>query len=273
VNTLNFFGNSVDYFQLAETASKNRYVWLVVVRNEGQTFVNQIEKMSMIKSVDLDIMVIDGGSTDGSVEVGHLKSIGVDSLLVSHAKEGFSHDLQIGLIHAMRRGYVGVVTVDGNGKDSLESVNQFILALEQGFDFIQGSRFKKGGGHENTPFMRLFGIRFLAAPITSFFSKKRITDPTNGFRGYSRNLLLNSKLGLGRNIYLGYNLVSYIPICAGKEKLTMKEIPVFRKYPRFGKVPTKIVSPSQWIQIFFDLFRSGFRKFDEYPPQFSESLI
>lgn len=273
MNVLKFFGNSVDHFHFAEASLRAKYAWIVVVRNEGNTFVNQIKKMSEISSIDLDIIIVDGESTDGSVEVAHLNSLGVNSLLVSRAKQGFSHDLQIGLIYAMRCGYLGVVTVDGNGKDSLESVNQFKLALDQGFDFIQGSRFKKGGGHENTPLLRLFGIRFLAAPITSFFSRQRITDPTNGFRGYSRKLLLNPKLGLGSNLYLGYNLVSYIPICAGKEKLRIKEVPVFRKYPHFGKIPTKIVSPIQWLQIFFDLFRSGFGRFEEYPSNLSEQLI
>jgi len=260
-----YFGQLVEQFHFRGENTRAKYAWITVEKNEGVVFEKQISRMAQLQNSDVDIIVVDGGSTDGSVEVDHLKSIGVNTLLISHAKAGFSRDLQIGLIYAMRNGYSGVVTIDGNGKDSCEKIDQFIHALDLGFDYIQGSRFIIGGEHLNTPILRLIGIKLLAAPITHFFSKHKITDPTNGFRGYSRKLLTSDYLGLGTNIYNGYNLVSFIPIVAGKEELLIKELPVSRSYPNLGIVPTKIISYKQWIEIFLDLFRAGFGKFKKFP--------
>ena len=267
-----YFGQLVEELHFKVENPRAKYAWITVEKNEGLEFEKQINRMAQLQNSDVDIIVVDGGSTDGSVKIDHLKAIGVNTLLISHAKAGFSRDLQIGLIYAMRNGYSGVITVDGNGKDSCERINQFIHALDLGFDYIQGSRFIVGGEHLNTPILRLIGIKLLAAPITHFFSKHKITDPTNGFRGYSRNLLTSKYLSLGTNIYNGYNLVSFIPVVAGKEELLIKEIPVSRNYPSSGIVPTKIISYKQWIQIFLDLFRAGFGKFEKFPENESESI-
>jgi dolichol-phosphate mannosyltransferase len=272
MNKAYYFGHLVEHHHFSDDNSRAKYAWITVERNEGDVFKHQVEQMALLRTPEIDIIVVDGASTDGSVDADHLRSIGVKNLLISHAKEGFSRDLQIGLIYAVRNGYSGVITVDGNGKDSCETIDKFIDALEMGFDYIQGSRFIAGGGHLHTPILRLIAIKLLAAPFAHFFSGHRITDPTNGFRGYSRHLLTNGYLGLGKNIFCGYNLVSFIPVVAGRENLLIKEIPVFRSYPRHGTVPTKIVTYNQWIQIFLDLFRSGYGKFKRFPDELAESL-
>ena len=46
MNVLKFFGNSVDHFHFAEASLRAKYAWIVVVRNEGNTFVNQIKKIT-----------------------------------------------------------------------------------------------------------------------------------------------------------------------------------------------------------------------------------
>jgi dolichol-phosphate mannosyltransferase len=268
-----YFGHLVEQFEFKQNKTPAKYAWITVERNEGQVFKTQIEQMAGLRTDEIDIIVVDGASNDGSVNIEHLRSIGVKCLLKSHANVGFSRDLQIGLIYALRNGYSGVITVDGNGKDSLERIDKFIDSLNLGFDYVQGSRFIAGGGHMNTPLLRLLAIKLLAAPSAHFFSRHKITDPTNGFRGYSRKLLLNDYLGLGKNIFYGYNLVSFIPVVAGRKKLLIREIPVFRSYPRHGTVPTKIVTFKQWMQIFLDLFRSGYGKFTSFPEETMESLF
>lgn len=82
-----------------------------------------------------------------------------------------------------------MITIDGNGKDGVESIPRFVELLNDGYDFIQGSRFVAGGKFENTPLDRYLGIRLFIAPLMSFASGFRFTDPTNGFKGLSRELL------------------------------------------------------------------------------------
>lgn len=57
----------------------------------------------------------------------------------------------MGLYWALERGYEGVVTIDGNDKDSIEDVPRFLEKLKEGYDLVQGSRFLKGGRAVNTP--------------------------------------------------------------------------------------------------------------------------
>jgi len=243
--------------RISKSDPTNKYAWLIVARNEGERLTNQLEKMSE-HNQGIDIIVMDGNSKDGSLELLLKCPSEIATVLISYAGMGFSTDLQLGLIFAAREGYLGVVTSDGNGKDSVEDVQKFIEELELGCDFIQGSRFLEKGNHANTPFLRYLGIRFISSPFTAIVSKLRITDTTNGFRAYSKKLIEHDELRIEEKIFKGYSLVSYIPFFVGKQKLKFMEISVRRDYPATGATPTKIVSPMQWIQIFFDLFRGAF---------------
>lgn len=47
----------------------------------------------------------------------------------------------MGLHFALTFGYKGVLTIDGNNKDSIEDVPEFVAKLKEGYDLVQGSRF------------------------------------------------------------------------------------------------------------------------------------
>jgi dolichol-phosphate mannosyltransferase len=241
---------------------RKRYAWLVVARNEGSRLTKQLEKMRDHSS-DLDIIVVDGESNDGTKEALLGQNSGIRDLLISRAKSGFSTDLQIGFIYILQKGYEGVITSDGNGKDSVSDVGKFIALLDSGVDFIQGSRFIESGNHSNTPILRYLGIRFISSPYTSIISKIKTTDTTNGFRGYSRKLLLDERLKLKHRIITGYSLVSYIPFFTARNNMNFSEVSVRRDYPKHGATPTKIVSWAQWWQIFIDLFRATFETYED----------
>ncbi len=59
---------------------------------------------------------------------------------------------------ALEQGYQGIVTIDGNDKDDPQAIPRFILALSDGVDFVQASRFVAGGKAENTPLSRDLAI-------------------------------------------------------------------------------------------------------------------
>lgn len=84
------------------------------------------------------------GSKDGCTEETRLKELKVNTLLIKHATVKQGAQLRMGIWWALQRGYQGVITIDGNNKDSIEDVPHFIEKLEEGYDFIQGSRFIKG---------------------------------------------------------------------------------------------------------------------------------
>ena len=187
------------------------------------------------------IIIIDGGSTDGSLESDWLKSVGVRGLLVKTGAGRLSAQLRCAYAFALDQGYEGVVTIDGNDKDDPEAISRFIDALKNGVDFVQASRFLQGGVAENTPRSRDLAIRFIHAPMLSIFSGFHWTDTTQGFRAYSRKLLADPTLDIFREVFTTYELLAYLSCRAPRLGFRCEELPTIRRYPK-GEVPTKISS-------------------------------
>ena len=146
----------------------------------------------------------------------------------------------MGFGYALQSDYEGIITIDGNNKDDINSIPDFINELNNGYDFIQGSRYVKGGKAINTPFVRDIAIRFIHAPIISLISGFKYTDTTNGFRAYSTKYLLGPSVHPFRDIFDKYELMAYLSVKAPKLGFLTKEIPTTRTYPIKGEVPTKI---------------------------------
>ena len=180
----------VPTFEVYEFAPRsNRYCLCIPIINEGQRIIAQLEKMRRQNLGQIiDIIICDGGSSDGSTQHNRLKSFGVNTLLVKTSEGKLSAQLRMGYWWALQRGYEGIITIDGNGKDSVESVPLFIEKLDKGYDLIQGSRFIKGGAAVNTPVSRYLALRLVHAPIISLAARFHFTDTTNGYRGYSRRV-------------------------------------------------------------------------------------
>jgi dolichol-phosphate mannosyltransferase len=230
---------------------------LIPVINEGERIIRQLCGMRE-NQLGVDVVLVDGGSTDGSMEPQRLRALGVNTLLVKTSHGKLSAQLRVGLAWALDRGYEKIVAIDGNGKDDFRAIPNFIEKLDQGFDFIQGSRYLPGGVAENTPLDREFGVRFVHAPVISLGAGFRYTDTTNGFRAYGRKLLLDPRLRPFRNVFSTYNLHYYIAVRAPRLGYRVCEIPVKRRYPANAKAPTKIAGWSGKLHILKQMFVAAF---------------
>lgn len=217
---------------------RTKYCICIPVLNEGDKIKKQLEKLLPFTET-VDVIIADWGSTDGSTDPKFLKKVNVNTLLtlISPGRQGTQ--LRMGFSYALKGGYEGVIQIDGNNKDGMEAIPKFIKAFDEGYDYLQGSRFIKGGRAINTPLSRWIGVRIIASPIISLAARKIYTDVTNGFRGYSKKYLLHPKVQPFRKIFNNYEMNIYLSIKANQLKLKTKEIPVVRAYPK-GKVPTKI---------------------------------
>ena len=146
----------------------------------------------------------------------------------------------MGFWWALQRGYDGIITIDGNNKDSIEDVPLFVEKLQQGYDFVQGSRFILGGRAINTPPIRYLSVRLLHAPVISLTARHWFTDTTNAYRAYSRRYLTDARVQPLRDIFISYELLAFLSTRATQIGLNACEVPVIRAYPRTGKTPTKI---------------------------------
>lgn len=227
------------YNKLELQPKSSKYCVCVFVINEGQKLLKQLDKMKYLAD-SIDIVIADGGSTDGSVDKANLQERRVNTLLVKTGAGKLGSQMRMAFDWALQRGYEGVVVLDGNGKDGIEAITDFMLMLDQGYDHIQGSRFIPGGLHKNTPLSRLIGLKVLHVPLMRLASGFRHTDTTNGFRAYSARLLADEKIAVFRDVFEGYELHYYLAVEAAKRGYRLKEIPVSRIYPDKGPVPTKI---------------------------------
>jgi glycosyltransferase involved in cell wall biosynthesis len=227
------------YEQLRLGEGRARYAVCVFVLNESERILAQLARMQSVGH-GLDIVLADGGSSDGSTEPERLKSLGVHALLVKRGPGKLSAQMRMALAWCLEQGYQGIVTMDGNNKDDPEALTRFAQALDQGFDHVQGSRFVPGGQAINTPASRYWGIKLVHAPLVSLAARFRYTDTTNGFRAYSRRLLVDPRVAPFRDVFSCYELHYYLAIRAARLGLRVTEIPVTRAYPADGAVPTKI---------------------------------
>ena len=234
---------------------------VVFVINEGEKLVNQLRRMS-VAMLCVDIVISDGGSNDGSTDINLLKSLGVNTLLVKKDIGKLGSQMRIAFSWALEKGYKGVVVIDGNNKDSVESINHFVDKLVLGYDHVQGSRFIPGGNAVNTPISRLLGLKFLHVPIIRLASGFRYTDTTNGFRAYSSKLLLANDMAVFRDVFTSYELHYYLAVESVRNGYKCIEIPVTRTYP-IGKIPTKITPIKGNLIIISTLFKVLFGYFDQ----------
>lgn len=230
----------VPAYTVAEFAPRRSDCCLCVfVINEGEKIRAQLERMAPLAGT-LDLIIADGGSTDGSLDEATLRARGVRALLTKTGPGRLSAQMRMAIDYALAQGYAGVVTIDGNDKDDPGAAPRFAELLREGFDHVQGSRFIPGGRHANTPLSRLLAVRLLHAPLISLAAGFRYTDTTNGFRGYSRRLLEDPRVQPLRAVFERYELHYYLAIRAARLGLRCIETPVARAYPATGKTPTKI---------------------------------
>lgn len=232
----------VPRFECTEYAPKTKdYVVLIPIINEGDRIHKELFRAKKHNVSDYaDIVICDGGSTDGCTEEQKLRKLDVNTLLVKRDSGKQGAQLRMGFWWALQRGYDGIITIDGNNKDSIEDVPRFIEKLKEGYDLIQGSRFINGGRAVNTPWIRTVSVRLIHAPVISMTAHQHFTDTTNAYRAYSRRYLEDPRVQPLRDVFMTYELLAYLSVRATQIGMKACEIPVTRAYPKQGKTPTKI---------------------------------
>lgn len=254
----------VPKFECTEYLIKTKdYAVLIPIINEGDRIEKELNRAKKYGvSNHADIVICDGESTDGCTDDDKLKSLDVNTLLVKRDTGKQGVQLRMGIWWALQRGYKGIITIDGNNKDSIEDVPRFIEKLKEGYDLIQGSRFIKGGKAINTPLIRLLSMKLIHAPIISLTAHQRFTDTTNAFRAYSARYLSDERVQPLRDIFMTYELLAYLSVRATQLGMKACEIPVTRAYPKTGKTPTKISFLKGNLELIQILIRNALGKYN-----------
>lgn len=229
---------------------------VIPVVNEGgriRSLVAEMDRLGITR--DFDVLVVDGGSTDGSLSEHWLLDSGVRALIRVKGTARLSGQLRCAYAFALQAGYEGIITIDGNNKDDPSAIRVLSERLLSGSDFVQASRFVEGGRGINTPLLRHFAIRLIHAPLLSLCSGQRWTDTTQGFRGYSAKALEDQNVDIFRDVFSGYALLAYLSYRLPRLGYKCEEVPSTRRYPK-GKLPTKISGVVGMWEVFDVLLRA-----------------
>lgn len=242
---------------------RHDHALVIPVINEGERIRRQLARIAAIRPA-ADIVIADGGSTDGSLALDVLRSAGCRALLVKTGPGRLGAQLRMAYAWALDQGYRGVITVDGNGKDGVEAIDAFVAALDGGYDYVQGSRYIPGGKAIKTPLDRKIAGRLIHAPLLSLAGRRWYTDTTNGFRGYSARYLCDPRVAPFRDVFDRYALLFYLTMRAGQLGYRTTEIAVTRGYPAGEATPTKVAGLSGRIDMLKELFAVACGRFN--PP-------
>lgn len=251
----------VPTFEVAQYGKKrHKYALVIPVINEGERIQEQLQRIRQAV-LPVDVIIADGGSTDDSLDPAYMRKMNVTAVLTKTGLGKLSAQLRVAYAWCLREGYAGIVTIDGNGKDGVEAVTDMVVKLENGCDYVQGSRYLKGSVAENTPLERTIANRGIHAPLLSIAGRHWFTDTTNGFRAYSARYLLDRRVQPFRDIFQRYELLFYLTVRAGQIGMHVDQVPVQRRYPRNGDTPTKIAGISGKFEILKQTFAAAVGRF------------
>ena len=257
--------NTCAYEVARWTTKSHPYCIVIPVINEGERIGRLLSRMTRLDLASrADIVIIDGGSTDGSLAPDRLDAANVAGLLVKTGPGKLSAQLRCAYDFVLDKGYEGVVTIDGNDKDDPDAVPAFLAALDDGVDFAQASRFIPGGVEENTPWKRRLAITLVHAPLLSLASGFRWTDTTQGFRAYSRRILADPRVSPFRDVFSSYELLAYMNYRIPRLGYRCVELPTARRYPKGEQAPTKIAPFSGELAVLKTLIDACLGRFN--PP-------
>jgi dolichol-phosphate mannosyltransferase len=155
-------------------------------------------------------------------------------LIINDGRMGVGFGIRQGLKYCQACGYKFVVLMAANGKDNPSEIPRFTRALAEGYDYVQGSRFVRGGKAECTPFLRAVFNRIWPL-VWSLLIGKRVTEVTNGFRAYDTRILLDKRIRLDQGWLDHYGLEYYLHFKALSYGYRYCEVPVSKTYPRSRK--------------------------------------
>lgn len=223
--------------------------------NEGEKINKVLQKFNDYEVYD--VVVVDDASSDGSLE--NIDSNLPITIIRNDTQRGAGYGVKKIFEYAKEKGYVAVLFVSGNNKDSTQDIIKLIEAIEEGYDFVQGSRYLPGGKFGCMPIYRQIATRWLHPILFSIITGKRITDSTNGFRAVRLSLLEDKGIDIYQTWLDQYELEPYLFYKAIRLKYKVKEVPVCKIYPPKKQGYTKMKPFSGWWSILRPLVYLGLR--------------
>ncbi len=207
---------------------------VIPAKNEAR---NLPHVFSGLPSDDYELILVDGDSTDGTVEVA--RRLRPEITIIGQTRKGKGNALACGF--AVANGDF-IVMLDADGSTDPAEIPRFVEALKDGADFAKGSRFLEGGGSSDISRLRQMG-NFWLNKIVNLAYGTRYTDLCYGFNAFRRECLsvLDLEPGDFGQCYEeamlwgdGFEVETLINVRVAKAGLRVAEVPSFERTRYYG---------------------------------------
>jgi glycosyltransferase involved in cell wall biosynthesis len=171
-----------------------------------------------------EVILVDGHSTDGTVDVAF--AVMPSICVVRQQRRGKGDALACGF--AAAQGDI-IVTLDADGSTHAGEIPRFVTALENGADFVKGSRYLDGGGSDDITPIRQVGNKLLGLLVNRVYGT-RYSDLCYGFMAFWRRHIDHLHPDCD-----GFEIETLLAIRAVQSGLSVTEVPSHEKRRLSGK--------------------------------------
>ncbi|MBU63712.1 MAG: hypothetical protein CMI26_14560 [Opitutae bacterium] len=213
-----------------------------------------------VKAVPGDLVdttcVVDNGSKDNTA----VEAREQGAIVIRHPYNlGAGGGIRTGLEYGRLNGFDLLAVLAGDNQDDPNDLFGAVdKLLDDELDYVQGSRWLKEGKRENMTVSRTI-LTWVYSLLFRILFRTRITDATNGFRVFKKEVLGNPKLNLWQDWLLQYELEPYLLIQTCRSGFKVGEVPVTKRYHDDMNDNTKMVPFKSWWSILRPLFLLSLR--------------
>jgi dolichol-phosphate mannosyltransferase len=210
---------------------------VIPARDEEGCICSTVEHLHLelrLQNISHEIIVVDDGSTDQTWELLQTLARRLPNLkpVKNSGKNGFGRAIIYGLDHMSGD---AVVIMMADESDDCRDVVRYWQELNKGFDCVFGSRFIKGGGTIDYPWMKL-AINRMANKFLQLLFSIKLNDTTNAFKAYRREVIDGCRPLIAPH----FNLTVELPLKAIVRGFSWTVIPITWRNRRSGEAKLKI---------------------------------
>jgi dolichol-phosphate mannosyltransferase len=210
---------------------------VIPARDEEGCIAATVEHLHLelrLSAIPHEIVVVDDGSSDRTWQI--LEELRMRIAELQPVQNAGAHGFGRALAHGFDRARGdAIVVMMADESDDCRDVVRYWKALNEGWDCVFGSRFVKGGGVVDYPWMKLRINRVVNMIIRWMFGI-RLNDTTNAFKAYRRSVIEGCHPLLAPH----FNLTVELPLKAIVRGYTWTVIPITWRNRRAGEAKLKL---------------------------------